>query len=130
MERPGVPQVTEGEAREIRGSFRDLFVTLRETFGPPAIQLRRRDEATGNFANAGLPFTPESITLPNRQEQVSGQNTGLVSADHAGKMQVKATIDIRRADRFQVDGVTCVVTFVPPEVNAIGYRAVDFMVEG
>ena len=129
MERPGDSQVTAAEAREIRGAFRDLTVTLRDVFGPPSVTLKRRSETSGNFATVAT-FTPEAIVLPKRQEAVSGANAGMVRVTNAGQMTVAATLDIRRDDRFLLDGRWATVTDVAPEVNAIGYVPVDFTLEG
>ena len=129
MERLGVSQVTPAEAREIRGGFRDLFVTLRDVFGPPELELRRRDEDTGVFETRAT-FVPVAIRLPNREERVAGANAGMVTATTSATLTVEASLDIQRDDRTEIDGRTAVVTDVAPEVNSLGYRTVDVRLEG
>ena len=130
MERPGMSQVSAAEARESRGAFRDLFVTMRETFQPPVIEIRRRDEDTGEFATRAT-FQPATLSLPKRQEQVSGANAGMVATQRDGRFTVEGdAADIQRDDVFQIDGQRAVVTNVDPVANEIGYRSVDFRVEG
>lgn len=129
MERPGVTQVTTAEAREIRGAFRDLYVTLREVFAPPYLELRRRDPETGEPFTV-VTFQPATLRLPDRQERIAGRNAGRVEAINSGTLAVEADLEIHRDDWFDVDGRRAVVTDVAPVVNGIGYRDVDFRVEG
>lgn len=129
MERPGIPQVSEAEGREIRGAFRDLYVTMREAFQPETIELRRRSESTGNFATVAT-FQPETLSLPRVQDRTGATNVGMVRATREGRMSVAGTIDIRKDDRFDLNGRTAVVQWADPVVNAIGYRIVMFELEG
>lgn len=99
--------------------------TVRTYRATPAIQLRRRDATTGNFANAGAAFVPVKIELANRLETTTGANSGMVQVMSGGTMEVQAGIDIRRDDRFAVDGVWYEVELVRPAENVFGYRRVE-----
>jgi hypothetical protein len=117
--------ITEAELLELQGIVDEGKDTIRVYRDTPTIQLRRRDATTGNFANAGAAFTPVKIDLADRLEQSSGANAGLVTVTNGGTMEVQAGIDIRRDDRFTVNGVTYAVTLVKPAKNVYGYRDVE-----
>jgi hypothetical protein len=117
--------ITEAELLELQGIVDEGKDTIRVYRDTPTIQLRRRDATTGNFANAGAAFTPVKIDLADRLEQSSGANAGLVTVTNGGTMEVQQGIDIRRDDRFTVNGVTYAVTLVKPAKNVYGYRDVE-----
>jgi hypothetical protein len=117
--------ITEAELLELQGIVDEGKDTIRTYRDTPTIQLRRRDATTGNFANAGAAFTPVKIDLADRLEQSSGANAGLVTVTNGGTMEVQQGIDIRRDDRFTVNGVTYAVTLVKPAKNVYGYRDVE-----
>jgi hypothetical protein len=117
--------ITEAELLELQGIVDEGKDTIRTYRDTPTIQLRRRDASTGNFANAGAAFTPVKIDLADRLEQSSGANAGLVTVTNGGTMEVQQGIDIRRDDRFTVNGVTYAVTLVKPAKNVYGYRDVE-----
>lgn len=79
---------------------------------PPQVQIRRRDATSGNFANAGTAFKPVRVRLADRMEQSTGANAGIVSIVNGGELWVRPARDIRRDDRFNLNGVTCEVTLV------------------
>lgn len=99
--------------------------TVRTYRATPAIQLRRRDETSGNFADAGVAFVPVKIDLANRMESEGGANAGMVTITSGGTMEVQAGIDIRRDDRFAIDGVWYEIGLVRPATNVYGYRTVE-----
>ena len=107
-------------AAEMDAEFDALAPDIDEGLGvlqvwedPPSIQLRRRD-TNGNFANAGTPFTPVRVRLADRLEQTSGANTGMVTVINGGELWLRPARDVRRDDRFALNGVTCEVTRVDP----------------
>lgn len=117
--------LTAAELLALKPVYDEGKDTIRVYRATPAIQLRRRDETTGNFANATLPFTPVKIDLANRLETEAGANAGQVTVTNGGTMEVQAGIDIRRDDRFAVNGVWYEVGLVRPAANLFGYRTVD-----
>lgn len=107
-------------AAEMDAEFDELAPDIDEGLGilqvwedPPQVQLRRRD-ANGTFANAGTPFAPVRVRLADRLEQQAGANTGIVSITNGGEMWLRPARDVRRDDRFALNGVTCEVTRVDP----------------
>ena len=119
--------ITAAELLTLQGVVDEGKDTIRTYRATPSVQLRRRDATSGNFANAGAPFTPVKIDLANRLEQAGGENTGMVTIANGGTMHVQAGIDIRRDDRFAVAGTTHVVTLVKPARDVFGYRDVEFI---
>lgn len=117
--------ITAAELLELQGIVDEGKDTIRVYRDTPAIQLRRRDATSGNFANAAPVFTPVKIDLADRLEQSTGANAGYVQVTNGGTMEVQAGIDIRRDDRFTVNGVTYEVTLVEPAKNVFGYRDVQ-----
>lgn len=117
--------ITAAELLELQGIVDEGKDTIRTYRATPAIQLRRRDATTGNFANAGASFVPVKIELANRLETTTGANAGMVQVTSGGTMEVQAGIDIRRDDRFAVNGVWYEVELVRPTTNVFGYRTVE-----
>lgn len=109
-----IPFMTDAEFDDLKPLIDDGMATLQEWNDPPSIQLRRRAEASGNFADAGPPFTPIAIRDAQRMERVAGENTGRITVVNGGELWVRPAQDIRRDDRFTIDGVTHVVTRVLP----------------
>lgn len=119
------PFMTADKLAALQGVVDRGKETIRVYRATPAVQLRRRDATSGNFADAGTPFVPVRIDLANRMETESGANAGRVTVTSGGTMEVQDGIDIRRSDRFTIDGVQYEVTLVKPARTVFGYRDVE-----
>jgi hypothetical protein len=124
-----MPFMTSADFDQFNPLIREGMETLQAYTNPDPIQLRRRDEVSGNFTNAGAPFTPIDVRLADRMEQVGGANTGRVEVVNGGTMRAFAPLDVRRDDRFAYNDATAVVTLVEDEVRG-GYVTVNFRLLG
>jgi hypothetical protein len=106
------PVVDEGKA------------TVQTYRDPDPIVLRRRD-SSGAFQTVAT-FTPISVDLADRMEQVGGANAGVVEVAQMGTFEIPDGINVRRDDRFSLGGVPCVVTLPEPPSDIFGYRKVHF----
>lgn len=93
--------------------IREGLETLQNFLDPEQIALVRRD-AGGSFQTVNV-FTPIDVRLANRLEQVTGQNAGIVEIVNGGTLRAFAPLDIRRDDRFTLNGQACIVTLVEDE---------------
>lgn len=124
-----MPFMTSAQFDEFDPLIREGMATLQAYAKPAPIQLRRRDATSGNFANAGPAFTPIDVKLADRLEQVTGANAGRVEIVNGGTFRAFTPLDVRRDDRFAVNGATAEVTLVEP-VKRGGYVTVNFRLLG
>lgn len=123
------PFLSAATVAKLRRLDRRGDATTQAVTAPPTVTLRRRDPATGNFGTEAT-FQPYALELADRMEQAGGANTGLVSATATGTMVVDGDLDIRRDDRFTVDGITYRVDLPEPVLTVGGHRTVRLTVLG
>jgi hypothetical protein len=119
--------ISEAQMAALRPVIRDGYATTQVVNDHDPIVLQRIHPDTG-LPTAQSAFTPISVRLADRQEQVTGANTGSVRTVLGGEIQTFAPFVGQIGDRFTWGGRPCVVRLIEPE--RFGVVTVRFEMQG
>lgn len=121
---PRPPFLNDAEIADLHGYYGQGMATVQSFQDPvPVITFARWNDTTGAFDE--LPsVTLIRVSIDNRDEQLTGQNQGVVQSVVQGDLKGWHPLDVQKDDRFIWDGQTMRVTVVYPE--RLGVIRVDF----
>lgn len=122
---PQPPFLNESEIAELHVFYGRGMATVQAFQDPePVITFARWNTTTGTFDELS-PVTLIRVGIDNRDEQLTGQNQGVVQSVVQGELKGWHPLDVQKDDRFIWDGQTMRVTVVYPE--RLGVIKADFV---